>query len=455
MDRELAKLYDQITRTATYDKNTKTYYISKNDYYILGLSNETTRNKIKKICQELGVNLDFQNKLLPDIKGIELFSKYNTIKHILETTTNEEERKILELKRIHLRNLITQYNMELIEAIINRRISNTTFETINKSFEIEELYQIGYEFLLNYIDTHYLEKEKLKYCIDQLLIIRIKRALEEQIGISIHSSKELLQLRGKLLETNQSIEKLSISLNLEESRVKELLNLDSIITPIGYDEIIELYETQNLPETAIVSKEKEENLLRILRTLPTNAQEIVIIKLYGLNGEKIHTYEQLATEFGVSEATINIRRKLALEALTSPLRSKYIKQIMDIELSDEERKLSLKQLSTKDLKNLKQLELFLLKQLDENILISLIENLNSRLKESLLSYLGYIKKSKRYTSQPYMYYTELEYALEYLRNKITELYVIDSKNEEITNYLDYLMYQYLKKPKTKVKTRIK
>ena len=154
MEKEIAKLYEELTRVAIYDKLTKTYHISKEDYQILGLTNENRRNKIKKISSILGVNLEYPNKPLPDIKGQELFPEYNYIKSILETTLNIKERTILEQRRIQVRNLIIEYNIELIKLIINRRIYNTNINLINNSYNIEELYQIGYESLINYIKEY-------------------------------------------------------------------------------------------------------------------------------------------------------------------------------------------------------------------------------------------------------------------------------------------------------------
>ena len=436
MDKEIIKIYEELTRLSTYDKTTKTYYVSKEDYRILGLYNDIRRNKIKQYADTIGVTFDFPNNNLPEIKGESLFNEYNTIKYIIDTSTNKEEKYILEEKRIKIRNLIVEYNIELIKSIINRKINASSIETINNNYQIEELYQMGYEYLLNYIDNHYLEKKDIEFYIKSLLIIKIKRELSSEIGISEYAVKEL-----------------AISLDLEESRVEELLNLDNIINPIGYEQIDEFNTLDNPLEDRIISKEQQIKIQKIVDTLPTDNQKQLINLFCGLNGEETHTYRGVASKFGVTEGTICHRRKNVLLHLSSPVRTKYIKQVMDIDLSEEEKNISFENMTTVDKRILKKLEYFLLKQLDKDTLDLLTIELPNKLKETLYISLGYIDKDMIENIPDYNNQRKKDQALEYIRNKITEIYVINSKNEEITNYLDYLMYNYLNKPYTKTRTR--
>ena len=453
MDKDLVKLYEELTRAATYDKKTKTYYVSKEDYHIFGLSNDTRRNNIKKYAESLGVTFDIPYNNLPEIEGEPLFKEYNIIKSILETSISNNQRNLLEQKRIIIRNKIAECNMELIKTIINRKVNNYSIETLNTNYDIEELYQMGYEYLLSYIDNHYLEKDKFEYTIKSLLIVNIKRDIDEQIGISSHSSKELINIRKQLLESNQSIKELSSSTNLDESRIEELINLNNIVNPIRYEEIDEFYELDNPLEDRIIYEEQKEQLLKILDTLPLRNQKKLLNLLYGLNGEEMHTYRDIASIFGVSEGTICHKRKTTLTYLTSPLRTKYIKQVMDIKLSPDEENISLKNLTTINKRVLKQLEQFLIRQLDKDIFDTIISGLSDKSKQALFVYLEYIDYSEIDTIVDYHYQNRKNIALEYIRNRITELYIINNKNKEITNYLDFLMYYYLNKHKTKVRTR--
>lgn len=448
MEKEIIKIYEELTRLSIYDESTKTYYVNKENYYILGLSNINIRTKINQYANTLGVTIDLPNKNLPVILGTSLFEEYNKIKHIIDSTTNEEEKSKLEETRIKIRNIIAEKNLNLIKFIINRKINSSSITTINNNYEIEELYQSGYEFLLKYIDTHYLEKESFKYYINSLLIINVKRSLAEEIGISEHSSKELLKLKKE-----QNINEILLSLNIDESRLEHLLNICNIVNPIEYEEIDESNNKNNPLEDMIIYNEQKEQLLKIIKTLPKKEQEQLISLFCGLNGEKVHTYKEVAEKFGVTEGTISHRKKTVLTYLTSPLRTKYIKQIIGIDLSEQEKNISLQKLSTIDKRVLKQLEYFLLRQLDNNTLDTLTEKLSDNQKEILYISLGYISKSEKYINDDHLYQRKKAYILDYIRNKITEIYVINNKNEDINNYLDYLMYYYLNKSNIKRRTR--
>ena len=96
---------------------------------------------------------------------------------------------------------------------------------------------------------------------------------------------------------------------------------------------------------------------------------------------------------------------------------------------------------------------FLIKQLDDDTLNTITLGLSEKSKQALFVYLGYIDRSELTGFVDYRYQNRKNNALDYIRDRINELYVINNKNEEITNYLDFLMYHYLNKPKTKIRTR--
>ena len=85
MGEKTAKILEEILRLSTYDEETKTYYLSKEASKILN-SNQTQKNIIKRTLIDLGINIEYSNKVLPKIKGIELFSKYNDIKYQIDNT---------------------------------------------------------------------------------------------------------------------------------------------------------------------------------------------------------------------------------------------------------------------------------------------------------------------------------------------------------------------------------
>ena len=449
MNQRTAKIIDEILSLSTYDESTKTYHLSNEAAKILS-SNQYQKNIIKNIFNELGINIEYSNKVLPKIKGVELFSKYNEIKYKLEYLDDLENKNELEILRIEIRNKIAELNFELIKTVINRRYNKINLDLPKYFIELDDLYQIGYELLINYIDKHYLEKDKMFNELTSLLMLHIETNLFTELYSSSYSKTELIRLQNILkLKDNINIKELAIELNIKEEKLIELLNLYNIINSISIDEIdiksIKIDEQETIEEL-IIKKQEQIYLERIIDTIQNNIPKRVMILLYGLNGEEIHTYKETADELGCSEKSIDEKRKIAMTQLIHPMRMKYIKDILGPNIKPN---LKCHQTTNDELNSLKKLELFLIKELDINHLMFLIDKLNPQFKESLLIYLGYQEKNEHYYKNGSSYSLEKEYALTYLRNRITELYINDSKNEELKDYFDYLMYYYLNKPLTK------
>ena len=454
MGEKTAKILEEILRLSTYDEETKTYYLSKEASKILN-SNQTQKNIIKRTLIDLGINIEYSNKVLPKIKGIELFSKYNDIKYQIDNTFDLEKKYKLEILRIDIRNQIAESNFELIKIIIDRRFNKINLDLTNYIIEIEDLYQLGYELLIEYIDKHYLEKDKMFTEITSLIILHLENKLFTELCSSSYSKKDLIKLKNILeLKENIDIKELSTELNIKEERIKELLTLYNIINPTNIDEIenSKIIEQDNI-EDIYINKEKQLYLERLINLIQNDTQKRILTLLYGLNGEKKHTYKETVNLIGCSEKNLIEKRKIAITHLTNPILIKYIKQIIDINSTIPLNYEDIYKLSTSELKNIKKLELFLIKQLDIKHLLHLIDKLNPQFKEALLISLGYQDKSEHYYKNAASFHLEKEYALIYLRKRITELYINNGKNEELKDYFDYLMHYYLNKPL--IKRRVK
>lgn len=450
MNKKTAKIIEQVLRLSTYDELTKTYYLSDEAGRILS-SNPYQRKVIKNIFIELGINIEYPNKPFPKIKGEELFPKYNDIKYQIENIDNLDNKNSLEILRIEIRNKIVESNFELIKTIINRRYNKINLDLTNYSVEIEDLYQIGYEILIDYIDKHYLEKDKMFNELTSLIILHLENKLFIELCFSNYSKKQLIELKNVLeLKENIDIKELGIELNIKEERIMELLNLYNIINPISIDEIMNKENDQETMEEIFIKKEEQVYLKRLIDTIQNNIPKRVITLLYGLNGEDVHTYKETADIVGCSEKSIDEKRKIAMTQLIHPMRMKYIKEILG---SNVKSNLNYYQTINDELNSLKKLELFLIRELDINHLMFLIDKLNPLFKESLLIYLGYKEKNEHCYKNGASYNLEKEYALNYLRNRINELYINNRKNEELKDYFDYLMYYYLNKPLIKRRAR--
>ena len=291
--------------------------------------------------------------------------------------------------------------------------------------------------------------------ITSLIILHLENKLFTELCSSSYSKKDLIKLKNILeLKENIDIKELSTELNIKEERIKELLTLYNIINPTNIDEIenSKIIEQDNI-EDIYINKEKQLYLERLIDLIQNDTQKRILTLLYGLNGEKKHTYKETADLIGCSEKNLIEKRKVAITHLTNPILIKYIKQIIDINSTIPLNYEDIYKLSTSELKNIKKLELFLIKQLDINHLKNLIDKLNPQFKEALLISLGYQDKSEHYYKNAASFHLEKEYALIYLRKRITELYINNGKNEELKDYFDYLMHYYLNKPL--IKRRVK
>ena len=456
MTTKTSKLIAEIYILSTYNKETNTLEISKETIQKLNI-NENRKKLLKKIFNEIGINIEYPNKPLPNIQGIEYFEEYNQLKSKLETTTNKENIEIIEQRRIKLRNIIFESNMKLITSIINRRLKSSNIMLLTKNINIEDLYQLGYEILLNYLDKHYLEPNKLKREIQNLLILNIRRMIYTEYGICQKIGEKLLTLIT-ILETNPNISTnlLSKELNIEEEQTKQLLVLANIINPIelySLEECSIKQDISNTLEESFIEKQRLEHMLKLLDTIFEESQREVIKELCGFNGEKL-TYQQLADKLGNTHGSIDGKRQRAIEHLEFIMRVKYLKEIMDIPLSKEESNIDFSKFTKQEQTKLIKLELFLLKELNQNQLDFITNNFEPYLKETLLIYLGYIQPSKsKYTKSNPSYITNRDLALEKTRKNIQTLYIQNNKNENLKNHIDYLMYNYLNKTKTKIKKK--
>ena len=366
MNKKTAKIIEQVLRLSTYDELTKTYHLSDEAGRILS-SNPYQRKVIKNVFIELGINIEYPNKPFPKIKGEELFPKYNDIKYQIENIDNLENKNSLEILRIEIRNKIVESNFELIKTIINRRYNKINLDLSKYSIELDDLYQMGYELLINYIDKHYLEKDKMFNELTSLLMLHLENKLFIELYSSSYSKTELIRLQNILkLKDNINIKELAKELNIKKEKLIELLNLYNIINSISIDEIdiksMKIYEQETIEELIIKSQEQI-YLERIIDTIQNNIPKRVMILLYGLNGEEIHTYKETADEVGCSEKSIDEKRKIAMTQLVHPMRMKYIKDILGPNIKPN---FKYHQTTNDELNSLKKLELFLIKELDIN-----------------------------------------------------------------------------------------
>ena len=389
MEKEISEIFKEIFKLAIYDQDTNAYYLSKIDYEILGLSNSSyIRKKINQKCDELNIDLQYPHKPLPEIQDEYLFEEYNNIRSKLNNNPSTEEYKQLEKRRILLRNKIAQDNLELIKIIINRRIYE-----IHNNIDKEDIYQFGYEKLINYIDSSYLDKEKMKVEINCELILYIEnQILHTKNNISTYKKEQVSKLKNKIKEEPTLTQsELSEKLDLSKGQIKALTNLDNILSSISTDsleyldndgltkeeieqnkEYLSLLCNENYEENLIEQLEITEYVNLIVATLPKDKQNILNL-YFGLNGHNRYNMPQIAKIYNLTRARISSIIIESLQMIRNSLRVKYLREYLkDIYEIDDSY-----ELEQSDKLNL-EYEEKLIRNLPEDIINKIMEKLNKK-----------------------------------------------------------------------------
>jgi len=446
MEKDIIKLLEKIITNSVYNPQTKTYQISKEFYNTLNLST-SQRNQLKKLCEINEIILEHPNKNLPKIKCEHLFKEYNDIMKQLEKNITPSEKEKLEKRRIYLRNIIAESNLELIRTIINRRINGKNKMNVQDYLrvDLEDLYQYGYEFLLEYIDKHYLNEETFKNNMITLLMFSIKNIHFNQLEISQGTIEQLIKLKKIITNENISLKEIQELTNLTEEKIKRLLILDKILNPSNLENIT--LQIDSPLEEIIELKIKEEQTAKLIQTLSSKNQQRVINLTFGLNGEKQHTREEIAKILKTNQRNIQEIKTNAIKNLMHPIYLKYLSQIFNLDKSDYLLYSPIEDLNNPQNKKLKKLEKFLLHQLKQEDLYTLLESIPPKFRTVLLKYLNYTDGLDNV--YPETNTVNRETGLNLLRQKITEKYVNNNQNEDIKDYFDYLMQNYLTRKKIK------
>ena len=228
----LKYIVEIILPKATYNEELEKYELKYKDYEEYSLS--TSQKKLlKEICKKNNITLESRGYIRQPLEAIEdkfLFKEYNEIKQKL-IDPNQNNKDLLEQRRIRLRNKIVTDNIPFINSIINYRITG-----INERKDKEDIYQFGYEILIKYIDNNYLIKGKFK---DHISSILIQSIINRLIAIELDfdtKTKKNLDIIKEQKDKNLSLDELSKILKLNEEQTKHLINLEGIISASNLDD---------------------------------------------------------------------------------------------------------------------------------------------------------------------------------------------------------------------------
>lgn len=443
-DEFIRYVIENILPKATYNEEKRKYELKYKDYEEYQLS--TSQKKIlKEICKKNNILLESKGYIRQSLTAYEdefLFKEYNDIKQKL-INPNQNNKDILEQRRINLRNKIVTDNIPFINSIISYRMTG-----INERKDKEDIYQLGYEILIKYIDNNYLIKGRFKDHISSILIHSIENKLIVTGDDLDLQTKNNLDIIKEQKDKNLSIKELSNIMNLNEVQAKQLINLENILSATNIDNeyVLSIPDKDYLEEiTNDISIKTSIN--NILSTLPKKDQHI--LKLYFGIGEKEHTLTEIANMYGVTKVRISALIIKILDKIRFSIRMKYLPEIkqsnIDIEVTD-------------NFQN-NRLEEFLIRNLDKELYQYITKKLNKTYQQFYQAF--YQNKELSYKEISNIL-NKTESSINALRKKTTmEIRnIIINKlssqyNKTITyeEYLDYLLKQYFKN--NKIKRRVK
>lgn len=241
-------------------------------------------------------------------------------------------------------------NMDTLDTFIkaNERL---VFKEVNKyriyetsSMDFDDMYQFGFMGLMKAFERFDLSRgnEFSTYALHWIKqsIIRGINYESLLIRIPVYRWDSLIELRKLELKSEIKFKKvdynwISRELNLSQEKILELIKIRdsfmnnvSLDVPVGVDgdtvlgEFIE--DKNNNVEEIILNKDLRDNLYEALDALDERSKD-VIIKRFGLDGQKPMTLEEVGQMHNVTRERIRQIESKALDKLRHPSRSKKYK----------------------------------------------------------------------------------------------------------------------------------
>ena len=443
-------ILDKIISKARYNAQTDKYEIKEEDYINLNLTVKQKR-LLKIICKNSQISLELTSKILPSKEDEQIFKEYNEIKKKLILNPQSKE---LEQRRIEIRNQIATDNIKLIKTIIDRRFNENHYIQ-----DIEDIYQMGYEFLLEYIDKNYLTKDTFKNNISSRILLYIHRRnsnYEEGVG---YRTKDDISTLKKEKENNPTIEidELSEKTKIDPTRIEKLLSIEESLPLVSLDEEIDILNAQENSDNSplyddsfesnlIDNYSKQEIVSKIIQTLSEKEREILTL-YYGFNTGIDYTIIEIAKMYKVSKEAIFTVIKRALEKIKTSIRIKYLKEIYD---ASDKYEYTEYEKETK-------LEEFLIKYLSKDTIYQIITKINPRKKEYSFAYIFFYEEEyelNKITNTLNITLKQLyqlkNKTIKYFRDELINI-LSQERNKKVTyqDYLEYLMELYLHKNKVR------
>lgn len=466
-------LYQEVISKAKYERLTgkKTIYLK--DYASLKLS-QKKKDLLRQICQENDIFLEELPERMRVEETQELLKKYNEIKRRIKSNQSDSTNELLNRCLYEIKEKVTLGHMQVVYDLISKNQSDK-FPNI----EPEDIYQIGYETLLELIDTYNETKDStFLYYINRYIMYRINvKILVESKGIKSSQAYKLKKINSyieKLNITNidyQALEKLSALTGWSIKIIKRILLIRTRLENTELDS----YDEDNLPQELIYTSFEEDLIYNILKnnnhiekvlSVLTPIQLQVIRLYYGFEDGKTHTYDEIATILN-KYSREGIRKIIngSIIKISNSIFFNYLSSIygtsndsLPLDKSKEE---TCKQKSPDLNLSIVQQHELLLSSFPNEILQELLQELNipSIYIEVLNLYYG-LNDGQEYTCEEISEILNLKITqVKKIKNSATNIilkYLARRLNHNFTgNYLEYMSNYYLNnKTKKKIKGRL-
>lgn len=230
-----------------------------------------------------------------------------------------------------------------------RFVVNVAKHYHNNSLSLSDLISEGNLGLITAVDKFDVDKgyHFISYAVWWIRQSILKAIYEKtrMIRLPLNRANELVQIEKakkdieKYKESEAGIEEIADYLDIDKSRVTELINASkdivSLETPLSSEndantisDLIKDSKGEN-PERVIINRKLEESIEEVLSTLSEKESKVIKYR-FGLEGERPHSLKEIGDKYNLTKERIRQIEKKALSRLRHPTRRRrlesYVKE---------------------------------------------------------------------------------------------------------------------------------
>ena len=233
---------------------------------------------------------------------------------------------------------LVKSNLRLVVSIAKQYYKNTIMSLL-------DLIQEGNIGLMNAIPKFELSQgTRFSTYATQWIRQSISRSVSEHsstVRIPSHKQKMLKMIKTYIHqykaenEKDPTIEEIAEMLNIDKNDILDLMpyinqmfSLDSALEDENDSPLSSMVAdlTAPSPETEVLKKDDAKIIMSVLNTLTPKEKEVIILR-FGLDGNTVHTLEEVGEHFHVTKERIRQIEETALRKLRHPSRTNILKQI--------------------------------------------------------------------------------------------------------------------------------